>query len=307
MPKQKKVYLTDENGERIPVIDEKTGQRKVDKRNRKQWKCTTIKTNDWDDKKYGKLWRKELTDAINSANAELGMTEIHWEHRSFKEQGLDIIPQIHLGEKASAMERAGIKTIRGDINRDIIARNAIINAAREAYEKAKEELAEVVAIPVTVIKTFKSEIVDMIRKMAERNNNCLTLPVMKGKFIDAVSDRASLQDKAKMEAYVQSKGWTTFDAMQADRKELKANYETMEKSRSDMTERMFYLQKLLDFNDEYYEPYHKYNIEYWKLKGAEDKNGKPLGSLRKAKPRNIRNSIRHSLTVSRCIRAHSKI
>ena len=195
MPKQKKVYLTDENGEHIPVIDEKTGQQKVDKRNRKQWKCTTIKTNDWDDKKYGKLWRKELTDAINSANAELGMTENHWEHRSFKEQGLDIIPQIHLREKASAMERAGIKTIRGDINRDIIARNAIINAARAAYEKAKVELAEVVAIPVTVIKTFKSENVDMIRKMAERNNNRLTLPVMKGKFIGAVSDRASLQDK----------------------------------------------------------------------------------------------------------------
>jgi len=282
MPKQKKVYLTDENGERIPVIDEKTGQQKVDKRNRKQWKCTTIKTNDWDDKKYGKLWRKELTDAINSANAELGMTEDHWKHRSFKEQGLDIIPQIHLGEKASAMERAGIKTIRGDINRDIIARNAIINAARAAYEKAKEELAEVVAIPVTIVKAFKSEIIDMIRKMAERNSNRLTLPVVKGQFIGSVSDRASLQDKTKMEAYVQSKGWTTFDEMWADKKALNANYETMEKNRKNMTDRMAYLQKLLDFNDEYYEPYHKYNIEYWKLKGAEDKNGKPLGFFKKS-------------------------
>ena len=205
MPKQKKVYLKDENGERIPVIDEKTGQQKVDKRNRKQWKCTTIKTNDWDDQKYGKLWRKELTDAINSANAEIGMTEDFWEYRSFKEQGLDIIPQIHLGEKASVMERAGIKTIRGDINRDIIARNAIINAARAAYEKAKEELAEVVAIPVTVIKTFKSEIIDMIRKMAERNNNRLTLPVVKGQFIGSVSDRASLQDKEKWKPMCRAK------------------------------------------------------------------------------------------------------
>lgn len=26
-----------------------------------QWKCTTIKTNDWDNKEYAKLWRKELT------------------------------------------------------------------------------------------------------------------------------------------------------------------------------------------------------------------------------------------------------
>ena len=45
---------------------------------------------------------------------------------------------------------------------------------------------------------------------------------------------------------MQSKGWTTFDEMQADRKVLKADYETMEKSRSDMTERMSYLQKLGD-------------------------------------------------------------
>ena len=75
-----------------------------------------------------------------------------------------------------------------------------INAVRAAYEKAKEELAEVVAIPVAVVKTFKSEIIDMIRKMAERNNNRLNLPVVKGQFIVSVSDRASLQDKAKMEA-----------------------------------------------------------------------------------------------------------
>ena len=39
--KQKKIYDLDENGEKIPVIDKKTGQQKVDKRNRKQWKCHT--------------------------------------------------------------------------------------------------------------------------------------------------------------------------------------------------------------------------------------------------------------------------
>ena len=281
MPKQKKVYLTDENGERIPIIDKKTGEQKVDKQNRKQWKCTTIKTNDWDNKEYAKLWRKELTDAINSANAELGMTQDFWEHRSFKDQGLDILPQIHLGEKASAMERAGIKTIRGNINRDIIAQNAIIMAARAAYEKAKEELAEVMAIPVDIVKAFKSEIIDVIRKVAERNNNRLTLPIMKGKFIGAVSDRAALQNKAKMEAYVQSNGWTTFDEMQADRKALRGKYDELEASRSTMTERMAYLEKLLGFHEQY-EPYQKVNAEYWKLKKAEEKNGKPLGFFRKS-------------------------
>jgi len=123
MPKQKKVYLRDEHGERIPVIDKRTGQQKVDKQNRKQWKCDTIDTNDWNSRENAKIWRKDLADTINSVNASIGMTENFWEYRSFKDQGLDIIPQIHLGEKASALERAGIHTIRGDINRGIIERN----------------------------------------------------------------------------------------------------------------------------------------------------------------------------------------
>ena len=281
MPKQRKVYQMDENGERIPLIDAKTGQQKVDKQNRKQWKCTTIPTNDWNSRENAKIWRKDLADTINAVNAKIGMTDKFWEYRSFKEQGLDIIPQIHLGEKASAMERAGIRTIRGDINREIIAKNAVINAARAAYEKAKEELAEVIAIPVTVVKAFKSEIIDVIRKMAERNNNRLTLPIVKGKFIGAVSDRASLQDKAKMEAYVQSKGWTTFDEMQADRKVVQAEYDKLGKNRDDMSARMDYLEKLLSFHEKY-EPYQKLNAEYWKLKKAEEKNGKPLGFFRKS-------------------------
>ena len=281
MPKQKKVYQKDENGERIPDIDAKTGQQKVDKQNRKQWKCTNIQTNDWNSRENAKIWRKDLADTINAVNSKIGMTDKFWEYRSFKEQGLDIIPQIHLGEKASAMERAGIRTIRGDINREIIAKNAVINAARAAYEKAKEELAEVMAIPVTVAKAFKSEIIDVIRKIAERNNNRLTLPIMKGKFIGAVSDRASLQDKAKMEAYVQSKGWTTFDEMQAERKALQGKYEELQKSRGDMTARMDYLEKLLAFHEQY-EPYQQVNAEYWKLKKAEDKNGKPLGFFKKS-------------------------
>ena len=98
MAKQKKVYLTDENGERIPLIDKKTGRQKVDKQNRKQWKCASVQTNDWNSKENAKIWRKDLADTINSVNAKMGMTDNFWEHRSFKDQGLDIIPQIHLGE-----------------------------------------------------------------------------------------------------------------------------------------------------------------------------------------------------------------
>ncbi len=86
--KQKKIYALDENGEKISVIDKKTGQQKVDRQNRKQWKCHTADSTDWNSKENAKMWRKDLVDTINAANEQLGIA-VHWEHRSFKEQGID--------------------------------------------------------------------------------------------------------------------------------------------------------------------------------------------------------------------------
>ncbi len=85
--KTKKVYVLDENGERVPLIDKKTGQQKVDKQNRKQWKCQTIESTDWNSQENAKKWRKDLADTINAINEQLGIA-VHWEHRSFKEQGI---------------------------------------------------------------------------------------------------------------------------------------------------------------------------------------------------------------------------
>jgi len=285
MPKQKKIYLMDENGERIPVIDKKTGQQKVDKQNRKQWKCTTEKTNDWDDQKYSKLWRAELTKAINAANAELGMTENFWEHRSFKEQGLDIEPQIHLGEKASAMERAGIHTIRGDINRGIIERNTIIMNAKAMLEQAKKELEEIKAIPVKAVETvkaIKNEIIDMIREVAKRNNNRLSLPVRKGEYISKITNRGELQKKEFMETFVHNMGWTTFEEMKEARQSMKAEYDTLSETMTAKAERINYLSGLLDAHKDY-SPYQEINAEYWKLKKAEESNKGKGGFLGFAK------------------------
>ena len=150
-------------------------------------------------KENAKLWRKDLTDTINAVNARTGITDDFWEHRSFKEQGLDILPQIHLGEKASALERAGVHTIRGDINREIMASNTIIEKARAAYEQAKEELLAIRAIPVSIASVIKNEILDMIREVAKRNNERLRLPILMGKYLPLVSNRAVLQDRTSME------------------------------------------------------------------------------------------------------------
>lgn len=49
------------------------------------------------------------------------------DHRSNKDRGLDTLPTVKLGWKASAMERSGVETDRGDINRAVAADNDRIN------------------------------------------------------------------------------------------------------------------------------------------------------------------------------------
>ena len=56
---------------------------------------------------------------------------VHWEHRSFKEQGIDREPTIHIGAVANALERKGIQTERGNINREIIKNNMLLEQAKE--------------------------------------------------------------------------------------------------------------------------------------------------------------------------------
>ncbi len=266
MPKQKKIYLTDEHGERIPLIDEKTGMQKVDKQNRKQWKCATVPTNDWNSRENAKLWRKDLADTINAVNERIDNTENFWEHRSFKDQGLDIIPQIHLGEKASALERAGIHTVRGDINRDIIARNAVIEAARAVYEKAKEGLQAVASVPVAISKAIKNEIIDVIRAVAKRNHDRLSLPIVGSKYLRLISNRQAMQDRETMEQFVTDIGVTTFDELKAYKKDREAVFEKIGAERVGQLERMDYLKGLLGVYKDY-EPFIKFHKQQWELKG----------------------------------------
>lgn len=266
MAKQKKEYLTDDNGEKIPLIDKKTGLQKVDKQNRKQWKCKSIPTNDWSSKENAKLWRKDLTDTINAVNARTGITDDFWEHRSFKEQGLDILPQIHLGEKASALERAGVHTIRGDINREIMASNTVIEKARAAYEQAKEELLAIRVIPASIASAIKNEILDMIREVAKRNNERLRLPILMGKYLPLVSNRAVLQDKTSMENFVCSMDWKNYKEMDAYKRAKETEFIELVKERRKKTERISYLEGLLEIYKQY-EPYIKNHKEQWALRG----------------------------------------
>ena len=99
--KCRKAYDLDENGQRIP--DGKGG-----------WKNHREDTTDWNDKGNVEIWRAAWAAYTNRALESAGRPE-RIDHRSYKRQGIDKIPSVHLGPAASQMEKRGIRTDKGEV------------------------------------------------------------------------------------------------------------------------------------------------------------------------------------------------
>ena len=110
--KCRKVYETDADGNRIP--DGKGG-----------WKNHRENTTDWNDKGNAEKWRASWAAHLNKA-LELKGVSARVDCRSYKRQGVDKIPSIHMGVAAMRMEKRGVRTIKGDFNRAIAADNKLL-------------------------------------------------------------------------------------------------------------------------------------------------------------------------------------
>lgn len=113
LPKSKNVYALDENGNRIRTPNGR-------------WKRIKVDTVDWNERKYGEIWRQDWAAAQNAALKAAGRME-RVDMRSLERQGVeDRLPQKHLGPTASALERKGVSSERGDENRKIISVNKML-------------------------------------------------------------------------------------------------------------------------------------------------------------------------------------
>ena len=244
--KTKKIYVLDENGERIPLIDKKTGQQKVDNRNREQWICQTVESTDWNSRENAMMWRRDLADTINATNEQLGIA-VHWEHRSFKEQGIDKEPTIHIGAVANALERKGIQTERGNINREIIRGNVLLEQAKEMLELAKQEVRSIQYSGLKeVAVNVKNEVMEMIAKVAKRKGR-LDLPIVSGKYLRKISDRTALQSADNAEKFIVSRKIDSFENLAkftADREQKYRQLETVHLSKGQKLSRLKELSKI---------------------------------------------------------------
>jgi len=98
------------------------------------------KNRDWNKKELVEQWRQAWENHVNQALENAGIDD-RIDHRSHKDRELDTEPTIHLGPTANELESKGVRTERGDINRDIEARNNVIELAKtqERIRELKEE------------------------------------------------------------------------------------------------------------------------------------------------------------------------
>ncbi|HEL1204681.1 TPA: MobA/MobL family protein [Streptococcus equi subsp. zooepidemicus] len=115
--KSKKEYVLDEKGEKIKL---KSGN----------YKTRKVELTDWNDRGNAEKWRENFATLCNQYLEKNNLAK-RVDHRSFKRQGKEEIPTIHLGASASALERKGIETDKGKINREIKKHNSLVKAIRE--------------------------------------------------------------------------------------------------------------------------------------------------------------------------------
>ena len=129
LPKSKKEYVLDENGEKIRLPSGRYKTRKVD-------------LVDWNSQENAEVWRKAWADLANEFLERNNRPE-RIDHRSYERQGIDQIPTVHIGVAASQMEKKGIATERGELNRSIKAANRLLRDIKAQIGKLKEWLLDV--------------------------------------------------------------------------------------------------------------------------------------------------------------------
>lgn len=167
--KSKKKYILDENGEKVKL---KNGN----------YKTRKINTVDWNEQDKAEEWRKTWADITNKYLEENSIQE-KVDHRSYQRQGIEEIPTIHLGVSASQMEKKGIATDRGNINREIRKQNRLLQEIKLRIKAlmrwirgiGKEEKAETDKLKSTLPpkENLLSVFENLIRKNADNHNTDL--------------------------------------------------------------------------------------------------------------------------------------
>ena len=180
LPKSKKEYVLDENGEKIRLPSGRYKTRKVD-------------LVDWNNRENAEVWRRAWADLTNEFLAQNNRPE-RIDHRSYERQGIDQIPTVHVGVSATQMEKKGIVTERGELNRSIKAANRILREIRRLVRGLKDWIAE--------LKERKAALLEALAE-ARAQASEPTIPQLLARYMEQRGEeRADWTSKGKLKGAV---------------------------------------------------------------------------------------------------------
>ena len=226
--KQKREYVLDEEGNRIKDANGR-------------YVFNAVSTTGWNEPELLKEWRKAWTEKVNDKFRECHMAA-RIDHRSYKEQGFDLIPTIHEGYEVRAMEKKGIKTIIGELNRAIQQFNQMFISLKEsiqwmktAYEEMKMELDRRQQNPM-LLESLQ-DYYDKKTQNRPKLSNFYAEMERRGKKI------SNLQEFAKSINYLQVHSIETMDDLQTRIQELNG---VISASKAEISEKREQLKNLED-------------------------------------------------------------
>lgn len=111
-----------------------------DKAGHKRYKKRKLPTIDWNEKSTLVAIRAGWA-AVANAHLERAGEAARIDHRSYADQGVEQLPTIHMGYAATAMERRGERSARGDTNRSIRAWNRAFNEQLRRIDELRGAIA----------------------------------------------------------------------------------------------------------------------------------------------------------------------
>ena len=180
LPKSKKEYVLDENGEKIRLPSGRYKTRKVD-------------LVDWNNRENAEVWRRAWADLANEFLERNDCPE-RIDHHSYERQGIEQIPTVHVGVSATQMEKKGIVTERGELNRNIKAANRILREIRRLVRGLKDWIAE--------LKEKKAALLEALAE-ARAQASEPTIPQLLARYMEQRGEeRADWTSKGKLKGAV---------------------------------------------------------------------------------------------------------
>jgi len=130
------------------------------------------KQREWNKVNELKLWRERWAVDVNAALAN-GGHEARVDHRSYEAQGIDKVPQRHMGKSASALERRGVRTEVGNYNREVIKLNNELGEINNAIKKGEALVEGVVVIKDYILGKIDSLLNSLSKYAPEASNSAV--------------------------------------------------------------------------------------------------------------------------------------